>query len=505
MTAEPTDKPTLPPQGSTPAQSPPAVTQHPSPQPPPKPRGSGFKRFLTLLIFLGIVGAGTYYSYPMVQRSLTTVSTDDAYVNSHVTYVAPRITETVTEIKVDNNDFVKKGDLLVTLDTSASTIRVAQSKAALDTAVKAHVEQLAKARAAAAQARANRFKLASAMTSVRNQMSELRSAIATLNEKRAAETLAKQEADRYITLAAKGSITQEQADIRRTNYDQTRAEALSTLEKIKGIRVGLEIPETPPSGRLDELPPNLDETHSTVSSALAAYSLNVAELGLGLPHANESPKQYLERLLHLAPKGDVDVLIEQTVERAPSVEAALAQIEQAKQDLAMAELQLSYCQIRSDIDGFVSNRNVNTGDRVAQGQKLLAVRSYKEVWIDCNFKETQLPPIRIGHPVELYLDAYPGKVFKGRVTGFSPGTGSSLALLPAQNATGNFVKIVQRLPVRVDLVDGNPPETPLFVGLSVVPYILVDQKPEGENAGQRLRGNFPSVPSQTKQTARATP
>ncbi|WP_422926024.1 HlyD family secretion protein [Singulisphaera sp. PoT] len=470
---------------------------HPAatPAPPPTARRSGFglKRALFVLVFVGIIAAAAVYGYPALQRSLTTVSTDDAYVNSHVTYVAPRIPETVTEVKVDNNDYVRKGDLIVALDRTAWTIRVAQSKAALDAANKGLAQQLSKARASAAEARADRFKLASAMTSVRNQEAELRSAIASLNEKRAAEALAKQEADRYKSLAAKGSITQEQADIRKTDYDQARASAISTLEKISGLRVALEVPETPPSGKLDELPPNLDQVHSTVSSALAAFSLDIAELGLGLPRANETPNQFLDRIHKAAPNGSLDVLIEQTVEQAPGVELARSQIEQAKQDLAMSELQLSYCEIYAEIDGFVSNRNVNVGDRVSQGQKLFAIRSYKEVWIDCNFKETQLPPIRIGHPVDLYLDAYPGKVFKGRVSGFSAGTGASLALLPAQNATGNFVKIVQRLPVRVDLVDGNPTDTPLFVGLSVVPYILINQTPEGPNANQRLRGDFPKT------------
>ncbi len=125
---------------------------------------------------------------------------------------------------------------------------------------------------------------------------------------------------------------------------------------------------------------------------------------------------------------------------------------------------------------------------MTQGERLLAIRSFKDIWIDCNFKETQLEPIRIGQRVELRVDAYPGRVFRGRVSGFSPGTGAATALLPPQNATGNFVKIVQRLPVRVDLVEGNPPETPLFAGMSVEPRIFIKEPPEGEAAGQRLRG-----------------
>ena len=129
---------------------------------------------------------------------------------------------------------------------------------------------------------------------------------------------------------------------------------------------------------------------------------------------------------------------------------------------------------------------------MTQGQRLLAIRSLEEVWIDCNFKETQLEPIRIGQPVDVRVDAYPRQGLPGPGHRLQPGDRAATALLPAQNATGNFVKIVQRLPVRVNLIDGNPPDTPLFVGLSVEPRILIREKPEGPHAGQRLRGPFPA-------------
>jgi membrane fusion protein (multidrug efflux system) len=125
------------------------------------------------------------------------------------------------------------------------------------------------------------------------------------------------------------------------------------------------------------------------------------------------------------------------------------------------------------------------------------------VWVDANFKETQLDWIRIGQPADLYVDMYGSKyVFKGRVSGFTMGTGSTLALLPAENATGNFVKVVQRLPVRIDLTEPNPPGHPLFVGLSVTPYVYIHEKPTGPDAGKFLQPYFtpstdtkPSEPS----------
>jgi membrane fusion protein (multidrug efflux system) len=450
--------------------------------------------------------AAVYFGYPAVRTALTTVSTDDAYVNSHVTFVAPRINETVVEVRVDNNDFVKKGDLIVVLDKAVWTLRVEQDEAAFELARKTLEQQLAMARATAASAKSNRYKLAAAISGVKNQIASLRGALAALNEREAEEKLAKLEADRYRRLAVKNSVPQEQADVRVTQFEQARASVREALEKIHSIRAALELPEEPPPGKpLDYVPPDLDQRHSSVLSALGAFTLNLADLGLALPSITETPDELIARIRKTAPNGDLDKLIEQTVNEAPGVATARVQILQAEKNLALSRLQRSYCEVNADIDGFVSNRNVNPGDRVAQNQRLMAIRSSEEVWVDANFKETELEPIVIGQPVDLYVDAYPGKVFKGRVQGFSPGTGSSLALLPAQNATGNFVKIVQRLPVRIDLLDGNPHETPLFVGLSVVPYIKIKERPEGPNAGRRLRGIFLAEPKRASRASSTHP
>jgi membrane fusion protein (multidrug efflux system) len=118
----------------------------------------------------------------------------------------------------------------------------------------------------------------------------------------------------------------------------------------------------------------------------------------------------------------------------------------------------------------------------------MAVRSLTEIWIDANFKETQLADLRIGQRVRCEVDMYGGKKeFEGRITGFTMGTGQTLALLPPQNATGNFVKIVQRLPVRIELTDYDPEKAPLFVGLSVEPFVYYKEPPTGPHAGEYLQ------------------
>jgi membrane fusion protein (multidrug efflux system) len=126
----------------------------------------------------------------------------------------------------------------------------------------------------------------------------------------------------------------------------------------------------------------------------------------------------------------------------------------------------------------------------------MAIRSLSEIWVDANFKETQLRYLRIGQPVDLYVDMYGDRhVFKGRISGFTQGTGSTLAVLPPENATGNFVKVVQRLPVRIDLDGYDPNENTLFNGTSVVPYVYINKPPTGPNAGKFLQAYRPQSPT----------
>ena len=172
----------------------------------------------------------------------------------------------------------------------------------------------------------------------------------------------------------------------------------------------------------------------------------------------------------------------------PAVLQAKAGLEQARHDLEQAELNLRYCDVVSEIDGVVVGRNVNPGNNVQAGQALMAVRSLTEIWIDANFKETELADLRIGQRVRCEVDMYGSRrEFEGRITGFTMGTGQTLSLLPAQNATGNFVKIVQRLPVRIELTDYDPDKAPLFVGVSVTPYVYYKEPPTGPHAGEVLQ------------------
>jgi membrane fusion protein (multidrug efflux system) len=199
------------------------------------------------------------------------------------------------------------------------------------------------------------------------------------------------------------------------------------------------------------------------------------------------------------PSGNIDIILDEILKDAPQVKQAEAKLIEAQANLHQAELNLAYCDVVADIDGVVTRRNVNPGNHVVAGEELMALRSLTDIWVDANFKETQLAKLRIGQRADLDVDMYGRRQhFRGRISGFTMGTGSTLALLPAENATGNFVKVVQRLPVRIDLIDYNPDASPLFIGLSVTPYVHVYEKPTGPNAGKFLQaslaGKLPLLP-----------
>jgi membrane fusion protein (multidrug efflux system) len=212
-----------------------------------------------------------------------------------------------------------------------------------------------------------------------------------------------------------------------------------------------------------------------------------AQLGVVYPF-DASPEQMLADFRKRDPQGNINRIMAQILADAPAVKQAEAKLAEAQASLDQAKLDLRYCDVVAEIDGVVTRRNVNPGNHVVAGQGMMALRSVTDIWVDANFKETQLARLRIGQSVDVDVDMYGSRRhFRGRISGFTMGTGSTLALLPPENATGNFVKVVQRLPVRIELTDYDPNVAPLFIGLSVTPYVHINEKPTGPNAGKVLQ------------------
>ena len=442
---------------------------------------------LPLIVLVAIVVL--LVGIPKVLRGLNTVSTDDAYVNSYVTFVAPRVSGQVSRVLVEDNNRVKKGSVLVELDSEPYQVQVAIKQAAVDSAQADLVVAQASVRGWVAQTRSQRFKLIRAIEDVDNQIATIRARVATWEQSKAALVLAKAEFDRAEHLMANKVVSIEEYDQRREALDVAKAQVEQALESIYQSRVALGLPAEAPAGTsLADVPANLDQNFSSVRQALADLLQSAAKLGLVPPSYDLTPKEIIAEFYKRDPGGNIDRIYAEVVQNAPDLKHAQATLLQTQRDLDQAKLDLRYCTIVAEIDGVVTRRNVNPGNNVQVGQTLMAIRSLREIWVDANFKETQLRNLRIGQRVELVLDMYGGKrTFEGRISGFTNGTGSTLSLLPAQNATGNFVKVVQRLPVRIDLKNYDPDKAPLFVGLSVTPSVDLKTAPTGPDAGKFLQ------------------
>jgi len=425
---------------------------------------------------------------------LNTVSTDDAYVNGHVTFVAPRVAGQVSRVMVDDNYRVKKGAVLVQLDKEPYQVQLAIKQAAVVSAEADLVAAQAHVRGLIALVVATRFQLFHAMEAVNTGVANLRADVATIKSKKAMLALARDNLRRGEELLPSGGISKEDLDVRRQTVQVAEAAVDQALQTVYADRAGLGLPAQLPEGRdLSEAPADLAEHFSSVRQALGQLLQSAAQVGYAPPAWDLTYKQVKDAALKLDPEdSNLDHVYAKLIPQAPPIKQAEAKLLEARRDLDQAELNLRYCDIVSEIDGVVTRRNVNPGNNVQVGQSLMAIRSLAEIWIDANFKETQLGDLRIGQRVRCEVDMYGSRrEFEGRITGFTMGTGQALALLPPQNATGNYVKIVQRLPVRIELTDYDPDKVPLFVGLSVVPYVYYKEPPTGPHAGEVLQPLHP--------------
>ena len=489
---EPLDPPTR-----APAAAPRDGTTAPATQPaavrPTTARRPG-RRWRSWIIGGAIVPAALVVGGPRVLESLNVVSTDDAFVNGHVTLVAPRVAGTVVRVLVDDNNRVRKGQLLVQLDKEPYQVQVNISQAAVETARANLVTAQAEVRGAEGQARSLRFNLERAIEDVDNRVALLRSKVAILASQQATLAKAKIDYKRVLPLLdpSIGGVTQEEVDNRKQTMLAAQAQVDAALQDVHQIRAGLGLSTVSDSSDdLTRVPPDLNQTFSGVRQAQASLIQAAAQLGVTASF-NQTPREMIAEFYKRDPQGDIDRIYTQLLKDAPAVKEAESKLAQAQRNLDQAELNLRYCDVVAEIDGVVTRRQVNPGNNVIAGQSMMAVRSLTEIWVDANFKETQLRSLRIGQAVDLDVDMYGSRHrFHGRISGFTFGTGSTLALLPAENATGNFVKVVQRLPVRIEVLDYDPDRTPLFVGLSVTARVHVKEPATGPDAGKVLQPYLP--------------
>jgi membrane fusion protein (multidrug efflux system) len=383
--------------------------------------GGGKRRFIMLSLLGAFLASGA--GWWLMHRGLE--ATDDAQLDADVVAVPSRASGTVTAVHFVDNQRVEAGALLVELDDAQVKAKLAEVEAELlgakASADAAHATaELTERNAAAGQtiARASLNGAAVAVTATSDQIAE---ATANLASAKAQRNKAKLDLDRTAQLFKSGAIASAQMEAAQTTFDSAQAV-------------------------VDQADARIITLKSSTSQARARVSEASARLG----QASETlPSQVAEARAKLA-----------------SAEARVATAE-ALRDLA--RLELSYTKILAPHAGIVSKRSVSQGQLVSAGQSVVMLvpdaRRQGAVWVTGNFKETQLSHMRIGQPATLTIDAY-GRELHGKVESFSGATGARFALLPPDNATGNFTKVVQRVPVRVKL-DQIPTDLLLIPGLSV--------------------------------------
>jgi membrane fusion protein, multidrug efflux system len=359
----------------------------------------------------------TICGYFIWQYFATHEETDDAFVDVHSSAISSRVGGTVAAVYVDDNQVVKEGDLLARLDPSDYQVKADQSQAQVELA-QHQVEQLqasVKQTSTSAQAQevtangeigSSKAHLDAAEASISQSRASMEQAKMQVASMQARQYQASLDWERYKKLDKNGAVSHRELEQAKTTYDDADAQLEGAKDALKCAQL------------------KVVQSKAEVAQALAGLK-----------------GSYGRATAATAAHQQTDVVDKQR-------QAALASLDQAQAKLKQDLLQLSYCEIRAPISGRVGKKNLEVGQHVEEGQSLLSIFA-EHPWITANFKETQVGRMRPGLPAEVQIDSFPGVVFKGTIDSLAPASGAKYALLPPENATGNFTKITQRIPVKI--------------------------------------------------------
>ncbi len=390
---------------------------------PPARRSPKLRRNLIILVIVAVVIIGGVFLW----RYLSSYeSTDDAQADVHLYPVSARVSGYVVKVNVDDNQWVEKGTVLVEIDPKDYEVAVAQAQANL-----ANAEQTARS-----------LNITVPITSV-NTTSQLKFAASGIDDANAG------------VIAAERQLSAAQSQVEAAEANDVKAQ--DDLHRYKLLVDKREVSQQ----IYDQALAAAKSSTATVASAHASESA-----------AQEFVKQARSRLVQAdANHQSAETGPQQVSSTQARVQAALADVEQKRALLEQAQLNLGYTKIVAPVSGEV-NKTVVVGMNVADGQQLLTVVPLDEVWITANFKETQLRHMQVGQRVEIHIDSS-GRTLKGHVDSIAGATGPLFSLLPPENATGNYVKIVQRIPVKIVLEPGENHDRRLRPGMNVVPDVYL--------------------------------
>jgi membrane fusion protein (multidrug efflux system) len=382
---------------------------------PPQPRNSS-RKLIILAVFLLLAAAGVY----LWVHSLNRVSTDDAQVDGHIIPVSSKIYGKISQVLIDDNQPVKKGQVLVRIDPRDYQVKLDQEHAAL----------------AVAQSQSQGANAGVPLTRD-TTTSDVSSAEAQLSGAQADYDKARVDFERASTAdiaVARSNVRSAQATADRAAADLTRMKTLVDKEEISRLEYdsyvsAASVGSSELQAAKDKLAAATQDAETKRASTLSAQA-RIAQARAGIAQAQASQRQVTVRVADAS--------------------SAAANIGAARANVEAAELNLSYTTIVAPMDGVITHKSVEVGQIVQQGQGLLMLVPLQDVWVTANFKETQLADVRNGQKAEVKADLS-GKTYSGHVDSLAAATGTRMSLLPPENATGNYVKVVQRIPVKIVL------------------------------------------------------
>jgi len=433
------------------------------------PKNGGRRR--KIFIIGGIVlavGAVVGLAYWLYARQFE--STDDAFVDGDIVQVSPKVAAYVSKVYVKSNQFVHKGDMLVELDPKDLQVRLEQAQAQLETARSQRGLAEANVALTTRTTNAGQNSAQANVQTARNNVEQTRLA-ASAKQSQIGQATAAQRTAQANLAQTRASVAQAQSNLRLAQVEHERRrvlfdrgdisrqsldQALNAFQTAQAQLNAAQQQVVAAQSRVNEAEANVRTASETYRQSLAQVDLSQSQVGESqgrLQDANAAPER-------------IDVSQSQVTTAEAGIQAAEAAVHQA-------EVDLSYAKIVAPEDGFVTKKTVEEGQLVQVGSPLMAISLSDEIWVVANFKETQLEHMQIGQPVDIEVDAFPSESFHGKVESFQQGTGSKFSVLPAENATGNYVKVVQRVPVKI--VFDDPPEKVqrLVPGMSVEPSVKV--------------------------------
>lgn len=405
------------------------------------PRRKRTIRFIVLAILVvAAIAAIPIYAYYSVRES-----TDDAQVDGHIVPISPRISGTILEVLVNDNQPVKAGQELVRLDPADYQVALQQAKAQLANAEANVTESTvnvpltsintrSQVRTSTSQAEEVAAGVSSARQAVDAARARLNAANAALQEKQASYVKAQKDLGRLKDLVEKDEISKQ-------DYDAAVAAADANTAQVESAKAEIVAAQH-----------NLDQAIAEVEQARARLATAMVQ--------RRQSEQVRPR--------------QEAVTQA-RYKQAQAQLQRGQADLAQAKLNLEYTVIRAPVDGLVSRKTAEPGMQVSPGQQIMALVPLDDVWVTANFKETQLKKMQVGQKVEIEVDTFgSSRKYRGHIDSIAAASGAKFSLLPPENATGNYVKVVQRVPVKVVLEPGENRDHRLLPGMSVTPTVLLN-------------------------------